>query len=156
MPIPQAPLIPLAPYLAAERVLFLDDAPDKTDALARMAACVAAAPGISDAAAFQKAIMEREAIGSTGIGHSIAVPHCKLPSISGFVIGIGVAPNGISYGASDGQPVRFMVMIGATDQERRDYLRLLATVAALLKDGKRQEALIASRSADEIIQLLSC
>ncbi|MFW5828846.1 MAG: PTS sugar transporter subunit IIA, partial [Planctomycetota bacterium] len=118
-----------------------------------LAACIAEAPGIREPQAFHQAIMEREAIGSTGIGRGVAIPHCKLPSIEGFIIGIGIAATGIDYGSPDNKPVRLLVMIGATDQERRDYLRLLATVAGLLKDPAILDALIACRDPERVVEL---
>lgn len=152
---PSPPLVDLSAYLASERIVFLDPGIDKAAALHRLAAVTARSCDVGDTERFEQAIFEREEVTSTGIGHGIAVPHAKLDCITGISITIGLAPEPIPFDAPDGEPVDILVMIAACDSDRQNYLRLLATVAALLKRPAFQRALHAAQQPDEVLQLFS-
>lgn len=125
--------VDLAPYISAARVLCLEQPLSKRELLARLIDLTAAHPWVTDKQAFAQAIFDREEVTSTGIGQGVAVPHARLPSVVGFVISIAVCPPGIEFAAQDGRPVHVAVMIAATDQDRKTYLRVLASVAARLR-----------------------
>ena len=133
---PGAPQLDLTPYLAADRILFLDDGCSKADALQTLAERTGQHDNVRDADAFVRAIFEREEVSSTGIGGGIAVPHAKIPTNDGFTISIGISRSGLDFCAKDGEPVHVVVMIAASDREREAYLKVLASVASRLK---RQE-----------------
>lgn len=133
MSLPRPALVDLGAYLAADRIISLPPGTGKDDALHRLCAACAAHPAITDTAAFARAIFERERVSSTGIGSGIAVPHAKLPSIDDFVMAVGLSETGVDFAAKDGEAVHILVMIAASDQARDAYLRVLATVASVLK-----------------------
>ncbi|MEO7794168.1 MAG: PTS sugar transporter subunit IIA, partial [Thermoanaerobaculia bacterium] len=70
-----------------------------------------ALPGIS-AAALRSAFSEREALGTTAIGHGFAVPHCRLAGVKSVDLRVALHPSGVAFGAADGTPVRvFFVLV---------------------------------------------
>lgn len=144
----------LSSWLAPERVVFLPAGIAKPDALGRLCDVLSTTPAVGDAIEFRHAIRQREEVSSTGIGGGIAVPHAKLQSISGFAIAVGISPDGIEFGARDNQPVDVMVMIAASEDAREAYLRVLASVAATLKDDARRTALREAASAEAAIAAL--
>lgn len=125
--------IDLAPFFAGDRVIRVEHPIGKAALLARLIERTASHPLVGDAARFTKAIYEREEVTSTGIGGGIAVPHARLPSVKGFVMSLGLLPNGIDFSAQDGAPVRVVVMMAARDDDHPRYLRTLASVAMRLK-----------------------
>lgn len=143
--------VDLAPYVSAERVLTLAAPITKRELLRRLVDLTAAHPWVTDKPAFAQAILEREEVTSTGIGQGVAVPHARLPSVVGFVISIAVCPAGIEFAAQDGAPVHVAVMIAATDQDRKTYLRVLASVAARLRAPGVVPALAAAAGDPERI-----
>lgn len=148
-------LIDLRAFLAPERILFLDGQVNKREALLRLAELTTRCRAVGDKKAFVRAIFQREEVSSTGIGGGIAVPHAKLPSIEGFVITVGVSRTGIPFAGKDGRPVNVLVMIAASDRERETYLRVLATVAARLKDPAVCEAIVAASEPEQVIEALA-
>jgi PTS system nitrogen regulatory IIA component len=138
-------------YLTAERSVRLKST-DKADALDELIDLIAAAPEVHDRDALWRAIHDREAIMSTGIGVEIAVPHAKLVSIADFVMAVGTAPAGIAWDSIDGQPVKIVVMIAGPDKRQEDYLRILSRVVLLLKNPKNREHLLAADSPDQIVR----
>lgn len=136
-------------YLKAERAIRLKST-DKPGALDELVDAIAAAPEVRDKDALWRAMHDREAIMSTGIGVEIAVPHAKLVSVTDFVMAVGIAPQGIPWDSIDGKPVKIVVMIAGPDGRQQDYLRILSRVVLLLKNPKSREHLIATESPDEI------
>jgi mannitol/fructose-specific phosphotransferase system IIA component (Ntr-type) len=147
-------LVDLSAYVASERVLFLDAEADKSATLLSLARLTSTHPNIGSAEAFERAIFEREEVSSTGVGGGIAVPHAKIPTNQGFVISIGVSRTGLAFDAKDGQPVHIIVMIAASDAERDTYLRVLATVAARLKDPAVSSAIHGADAPEQVVEAL--
>jgi len=143
--------VDLAPYVSADRVLCFDRSLGKRELLSQLIELTAAHPWVTDKVAFAQAILDREEVTSTGIGQGVAVPHARLPSVVGFVISIAVCPSGIEFAAQDGRPVHVAVMIAATDQDRKTYLRVLASVAARLRAPGVVPALAAAAGDSERI-----
>ena len=154
MALPRPSLVDLSAYLDPSRIVFFNDAVTKHAALQALATELSQAPAVSDANAFMAAIFERERVSSTGIGNGIAVPHAKLPSIEGFAIAVGIAQDGIHFDSRDGEPVRILVMIAASDQQREAYLKVLATVASTLKRDEVCAALLTAQASDAVISAL--
>ncbi len=141
-PLPSA--VDLAPYVSAERVVVLGAVVGKREALSRLIEATIVHPLVTDKIGFAKAIHDREEVTSTGIGGGVAVPHARLASIDGFVITIGVSPRGLEFSAQDRHPVHVVVMIAATDQDRKSYLMVLATVAARLRSPRLVQQMVAA------------
>ena len=149
------PTLPLTPYIDAERVRFFADGMTKNDVLTELATLTGEHAYVHDANAFTAAIFEREEVSSTGIGSGVAVPHAKLPTIDGIVISVGILDEAIDFGALDGNPVHVVLMIAACDRNRQEYLRLLATVAGILKQPQTVAKLRDMTDPAQVIELLN-
>lgn len=130
---------------------MLESGITKNDALRALAQVTANEPSITKKDDFIQAIFEREEVSSTGVGGGIAVPHAKLPFNLDFVITIGVCREGIDFKAKDGKKVSILIMIAAPESERTTYLRVLATVAAMLKNADLVTALSQAETGDAVI-----
>jgi mannitol/fructose-specific phosphotransferase system IIA component (Ntr-type) len=144
-------LVDLAPYVDPDRVIHFSGTPSKREVLTRLAERTVAHPSIKDAKAFMKAIFDREEVTSTGIGGGVAIPHARLSTIRGFVISMGLSPQGLDFIAQDGVPVRIVVMIAGSEQDRQTYLRVLATVAARLKNAALCKALLEAKDDEQVL-----
>ena len=146
--------ISLDSILPPERVLLLEST-NKEGALRELATNVSEAPEVGDGERLIEAIMEREAIMSTGIGLGIAIPHAKIESVTDFVVGLGKSNAGIEFNSLDEKPVHFLVMIAGPKNQQERYLQLLAKITLRLKDGEVRRRLSEARSVDEIRSALS-
>jgi len=100
-------------------------------------------------------LLERERLGTTGVGQGIAIPHGKLSSL-GRVYGIFARlERAIDFDAIDEQPVDLMFLLLAPEQAGADHLKALARVSRLLRDNSICEKLRGSTSADAIYALLT-
>lgn len=138
------PGLDLAPFVSHHRVLVFPGSPAKHHVLSALIALTTDHPGVGDRAAFAHAIYDREEVTSTGIGGGVAVPHARLPSVTGFILSIGLIPDGVEFTSQDGRPVQVAVMMAATDQDRKTYLKVLAGIAGRLKHPQTLPAMLAA------------
>jgi PTS system nitrogen regulatory IIA component len=79
-----------------------------------------------------KGLEARESLGSTGVGKGIAIPHCRLESVSDFVVGLITVPSGVDFEALDKQKVNIIIFIIAPKADANKHLRLLSMVSQTL------------------------
>ncbi len=100
-------------------------------------------------------IMAREHLGSTGIGHGVAIPHSRMSDLPEPVIAMARHPEGIDFDAIDGQPVYIVVMLLVPDDENGQHLELLAKLARLLQKTEFRESIMAVNDAQAMSDLFS-
>jgi PTS system nitrogen regulatory IIA component len=99
-------------------------------------------------------IMQRERLGSTGVGHGVAVPHCRLRGID-RVRGVFVRlETPVDFGAVDEQPVDLIFALLAPPNDASEQLRALARVSRVLRQTDLRQQLRQARSADAMRALL--
>jgi PTS system nitrogen regulatory IIA component len=95
-----------------------------------------------DAMELLKVLMEREKLGSTGIGNGIAIPHGKLRGISQLVVAFGKSSQGVDFDSMDGKPVHLFFLLVAPENSAGAHLKALARLSRLLKDNSFRKKLI--------------
>ena len=102
-----------------------------------------------------KALINREELGSTGIGQGIGVPHAKLPDLKELVGAFGLAREGVDFQALDGESVYIFFLILAPEESAGPHLKALARLSRLLKDKFFRDMLKNSKDAKEIVKIIS-
>ncbi len=133
-------MIRLEDHLVEERVLDLTSR-TRDAALLEIVESLREAPEIEDKERLLEALIEREDIGSTGIGVGVAVPHAKIPQVTDFVIAYGRSREGIEWGSVDARAVHHVVLIAGPADRQHRYLQLLASVMLELKKPELRLAL---------------
>ena len=105
----------------------------KKQAIQELAARAAALSGHNERVIFDT-LMQREKLGSTGIGHGIAIPHGKLPKLEKLFGLFARLDRPIDFESLDGQPVDLVFLLLAPEGAGADHLKALASVARLLRD----------------------
>ena len=95
-------------------------------------------------------LMEREQLGSTGIGGGIAIPHGKLDSVKSIIVGFGLSREGIEYESLDNKPVHIFFLLLTPENSTGGHLKVLAQISKLLKMNQFKKDLIAAQSVDDI------
>ncbi len=126
----------------------------KQDAISELAQLLHANNRIPDAAAVTISLLEREKLGSTGIGQGIAIPHAKSPSVDRVVAALGISRKGIDFDALDGEPVYLVFLLIAPPDSSGLHLKVLARISRLLKDKFFRQALREAKSSDEIQKII--
>jgi mannitol/fructose-specific phosphotransferase system IIA component (Ntr-type) len=106
-----------------------------------------------------KALLEREKVGSTGIGMNVAIPHVKLDGLDRVVCGLSIHAPGLAWSAVDGAPVQlvFTVLRPEKAGERHDpekHLEMMKWIARLARDGDFRAFALRVKSKAELIDLL--
>lgn len=103
----------------------------------------------------RQVLLEREKIGSTGVGNGIAIPHGKLPKLQNLLLCFGRSAKGIAYEAKDRLPVHLFVLILAPDNMATEYLQTLGRISRLLKEESIRAKLLQAASPKTVQQLFS-
>lgn len=128
-------------------------AANKKQALQDLAKRAASVIGVGERVLFET-LMERERLGSTGIGNGVAVPHGRLPGLSaprGFFARLEKA---VDFEAVDNRPVDLIFLLVTPEGASGDHLKALALVSRLLRDRKTCEKLRGTDRADALYALL--
>jgi len=99
-------------------------------------------------------LMEREMLGSTGIGGGIAIPHGKLNSVKSITIGFGLSRGGVEYDSLDNRLVHIFFLLLTPENSTGGHLKVLAQISKLLKKTQFKEGLQAATSVDEIHDII--
>ena len=145
-------MIKVGDYISKDRIFIFEDE-DKNTILDTLSRSVAQSDSINDGKKFHDDIMERESIMSTGLGLGIAIPHAKSRYADDIVIAIGVSKQGVEWGALDGKPVHYIVMIAANTEQHNLYLKILAKVALVLKSEKKRNVLMEAGKSNDIFEV---
>ncbi|MBF0378190.1 MAG: PTS sugar transporter subunit IIA [Desulfamplus sp.] len=102
-----------------------------------------------------KILLEREQLGSTGIGGGIAIPHGKLANINSIVVGFGLSREGIEFDSLDNRPVHIFFLLIIPASSTGVHLSVLAYISRLLKQSHFKESLLKSESIEELEQIIN-
>ena len=124
----------------------------KENVLKEMVFAISKSDKVEDRNDFYRAIVEREKVMSTGIGIGIAVPHVKIETVTDFVMAIGRKPEGIDFDSLDGKPTTIIIMIGANESQRDQYLKVLARIVLLFKNSQFRRRVLNAKDGKAIIK----
>ena len=110
---------------------------------------------VSDMERINNALLDREALGSTGLEHGIAVPHTKIDMIKELQVSIGISPAGIDFQALDGKPSYLFFLLLASPGQSGPHIEALADIARITRSQAFYEALINATSAQGVVDLFN-
>ena len=115
---------------------------------------LAKAEGIKNKEELVKVLLNREALGSTGIGQGVGIPHGKTNSVKQLVAAFGICHRGVNFDALDGEPVYIFFLLVAPEDSAGPHLKGLARISRLLKDKFFRESLKALTDEKAILRLI--
>ena len=125
----------------------------KDDAIKELVALLKKSGAIADEDPVAKIVLEREELGSTGIGEGIAVPHGKTDAVDKLVAAFGRSQKGIDFGSIDNQPVYLLFLLVAPSDSAGPHLMALARISRLLKNTDFRRALTNAQDKSEILSI---
>ena len=126
---------------------------DKKGVLEELVAPVAEVAGI-ERGTLVKVLLERERLGSTGIGGGIGIPHGKLKNLDQLVLGVGISRKGVDFDSMDNRPTHIFFLLVTPENSTGIHLKVLAQISRLLKDDLLKERLMAAADADAVLSLI--
>jgi len=126
----------------------------KQEAIAELCQLLQTNTKITDAPTVVDSLMQREKLGSTGIGQGVAIPHGKSPAAQALVGALGISRRGVNFEALDGEPVHLIFLLVAPPDSAGAHLKALARISRLLKDKFFRQALRDAKSLEEIQKVI--
>jgi len=140
--------------LQPEAVICGLKATSKKQALQEMARQAATVTGVNEKRIFET-LLERERLGTTGVGNGIAIPHGKLSELNRLYGVFARVDKPIDFDSIDEQPVDLVFLLLAPEGAGADHLKALARVSRLLRDAPTCEKLRGAKTADGLYLLLT-
>ncbi|SEQ77956.1 PTS IIA-like nitrogen-regulatory protein PtsN [Faunimonas pinastri] len=144
----------LSDLLKPEAVIPCMKAQGKKQVLQELAAIAAGLTGLPEKNILDT-IQQREKLGSTGVGHGVAIPHGKLPGIEHMTGVFARLVRPVEFESLDDQPVDLVFLLLAPESAGADHLKALARVARLLRDPEFAKDLRATNEAAGLALLLA-
>ncbi|MFQ6082709.1 MAG: PTS sugar transporter subunit IIA [Candidatus Aminicenantia bacterium] len=100
-------------------------------------------------------LLERERLGSTGIGEGIAIPHCKFKGVSNPVVLLAISRKGVKFNSLDGKPSYVFFLVISSPVNPSLHLQILAAVAHIARKGENLiKAFLKSKNLDQILKII--
>ncbi len=148
-------------YYITENTITLLKTSEKFETIHALVEKAASLNFLARANTFEKAVIERENMISTGIGAGVAIPHAPAAKIDNYFIITGISQIPIAWNAIDGQPVRLIFLIGIphhifgqTEPTKR-YLQIIARLMKMIKNEDRYRKLVTASSAEEACKIMN-
>lgn len=142
-------------FLSLKGIKIDLEATDKESALKELVDILADIKDIGDKKSILRALIERENLGSTGIGQGIAIPHGKTDKVDGLVSVLGISRKGLNFEALDGEPVYILFLLVAPKDTAGPHLKALAQISRLLRDTFFCELLRRCKTPKDVFDLIS-
>jgi PTS system nitrogen regulatory IIA component len=125
-------------------------AKDKVRVLEELAEAIVTHRPSLDKDSLVRVLLDRERLGSTGIGDGVAIPHGKFHGISQPIISFGRSLKGLDFESMDGQPVHLFFLLVAPENSANVHLKALARIAKILKNGSFRRLLMEAHTRKEL------
>jgi len=101
-----------------------------------------------------RVLMDREQLGSTGIGGGIGIPHGKLKQLESLALGFGLSRKGVDFESMDNQPTHIFFLLVTPENSTGLHLKMLARISKILKHDQIKEKLLIAADSDEIFSII--
>ena len=131
-------------YLTENDVLSRLHASSREGVIQEMVAHLTQSGKIDDSEELVNILLDREMLGSTGIGHGVAIPHGRLSGLNEILLVFGRSPDGVDFDAHDGEPVNIFFLLVAPEDSAGLHLKTLARISRIVKNPECRQALLDS------------
>ncbi len=140
--------------LSSESIVLNGQAGSKAEAMDVLFGAIGKSGNIADMAAFKKAVLDREALSTTGVGEGVAIPHGQSEGVSNACLAAMTVKDGVDFESLDNQPAKLFFMIAAPKSGGDVHLAVLARLSQMLMDEGFRNRLINAQSASEFLALI--
>ena len=141
-------------FLTSSDVLADLEAATREDVLRELVSHLADAGQIGDSDKLVEILLDREMLGSTGIGHGVAIPHGRLEGLTEILLVFGRSVSGIEWESHDGEPVNLFFLLVAPEDSAGLHLKALARISRIVKNPERRGALLEGVDSDSLYKTI--
>jgi mannitol/fructose-specific phosphotransferase system IIA component (Ntr-type) len=146
----------LSDFVVREAILVDLQATGKEEAIREIVRSLHDAGSLAadDLDSIARAILNREELGSTGIGQGVAVPHTRHPKVNRLIGTVALSRRGVEFAALDGEPVEILFLLISPPNQPGDHLRALENISRHLKDERFVNFLRQARTREQVAEVL--
>jgi fructose-specific phosphotransferase system IIA component len=138
-----------------ENMIFLNfDATNKEEAIEKFINSLEKTGTIKEPNALKDALLEREKLGTTGVGNGIAMPHARSSAIKDLTVAFFRSEKGLDFKSMDSEPVHLIFLLLAPVTAGGPYLKLLAKISRLLRSDDFRLSLMQAKDVKEVLQII--
>jgi fructose-specific phosphotransferase system IIA component len=141
-------------FLTVDAIKISLESKTKKDVIKELVELLVKSGKVKDRKKMIQTLLEREELGSTGIGQGIAIPHGKSDTVSDLAAAFGLSTDGISFDSLDGEPVNIFFLLVAPEGAAGAHLKALARISSLLKDKYFRKSLLSAKEAEDVIKII--
>lgn len=138
----------------ADNISHQDDAASKKRVLENLSHMLAANTPAANAEKVFQVLLERERLGSTGLGRGVAIPHARVPGLPHTIGAMMTLKKPVEFEASDGQPIDIVFGLLVPDESTDHHLQHLSRLVTLFRDADTCEKIRSAPDAEAIFELL--
>lgn len=144
----------LTDILQPEFVKVPLEATDKKAAIGEMVDLLAHGGKIKEPSLVLAGVLEREATRTTGVGHGLAIPHCKCAGIGKLMMAIGKPASPIDFQAIDGRPVFVIALLISPPDQTGNHIQALARLSRLMTNEAFRSTIKAAKTSEEVYEAI--
>ena len=144
----------LTDLLTVERIKIPLQGRTKDEILRELVSALGDQDGVNDSEDVLRAVREREAVLSTGIGNGVAIPHGKSPVVPTLIMAAGTTAQPIEFDSLDGEPVQLFFLLVGPETAAGPHIKALSRISRLVRRDDVRNRLITSASAEEFFRAL--
>lgn len=136
-------IVKITDYMSEDLISLNLKSKNKEDVLMELAGLIGVSPDVDNTGnAIYKALVEREKLGSTGIGKGVAIPHAKTDAAEKLTIAFGISNEKIDFKALDNENVNLFFVFASPIKDSQVYLKVLARISRLIREESFRNELL--------------
>lgn len=149
-------IVKITDYMSEDLISLNLKSKNKEDVLMELAELIGACPNVNNTGnAIYKALVEREKLGSTGIGKGVAIPHAKTDAAERLTIAFGISNEKIDFKALDNENVNLFFVFASPIKDSQVYLKVLARISRLIREESFRNELLACKTSKEVLECIN-
>lgn len=148
-------IVKITDYMSEDLICLDLESKTKSEVLVELSKLMEKSPNIEKGdEVVYKALVEREKIGSTGIGKGVAIPHAKTEGAKGLTIAFGVSKDKIDFKSIDNEDVNIFFVFASPNKDSQVYLKVLARISRLIREKDFREGLLNCKTPKEVLEYI--
>ena len=149
-------VVKITDYMSEDLISLKLKSKNKDDVLMELADLIAVSPEVhNEENVIYKALIEREKLGSTGIGKGVAIPHAKTDAADRLTIAFGISKEKIDFKSLDNVNVNIFFVFASPMKDSQVYLKVLARISRLIREEEFRNELLACKTPAEVIECIN-
>lgn len=149
-------VVKITDYMSEDLIALKLKSKNKDDVLMELADLIAVSPEVhNEENVIYKALIEREKLGSTGIGKGVAIPHAKTDAADRLTIAFGISKEKIDFKSLDNENVNIFFVFASPMKDSQVYLKVLARISRLIREEEFRNELLACKTPAEVIECIN-